>query len=121
MSKNPKLLKIYGGGTDETGDKYCGGFCYTINYLAEVVLEACGSNIEPIHVGWETSRERLILEVWTNDTISPIDAVSRGANILVEQLSPFVNYVKISEMKAEEDLVHPAIPEEQGEVTDRRD
>ncbi len=69
--------------------------------------------IEPIHVGWETSRERLILEVWTNDTISPIDAVSRGANILVEQLSPFVNYVKISEMKAEEELVHPAIPEEQ--------
>jgi len=69
--------------------------------------------IEPIHVGWETSRERLILEVWTNDTISPVDAISRGANILVEQLSPFVNYVRISQMKVEEELVHPSIPEEQ--------
>jgi len=69
--------------------------------------------IEPIHVGWETSRERLILEVWTNDTISPVDAISRGANILVEQLSPFVDYVRISQMKVEEELVHPSIPEEQ--------
>jgi len=73
--------------------------------------------IESIHVGWETSRERLILEVWTNDTISPVDAISHGANILVEQLSPFGNYARISQMKVEEELVHPSIPEEQSNMS----
>jgi DNA-directed RNA polymerase subunit alpha len=69
-------------------------------------------NIEPIHIGQETSRERLILEVWTDGTISPVDAISRGASILSEQLSPFIEYVKISQMKAEEQLIRLSIPDE---------
>ena len=68
---------------------------------------------EPIYIGQETSRERLILEVWTDGTISPVDAISRGAGILVEQLSPFVDYVRISQMKVEEELAQPSIPDEQ--------
>jgi DNA-directed RNA polymerase subunit alpha len=44
--------------------------------------------VEPIHVGQETSHERLWLEVWTDGTISPNDAVSGAAGILVEQISP---------------------------------
>ncbi len=55
--------------------------------------------VEPIHVGRETSRERLSLEVWTDGTISPIDAVSCGASILVEQLSPFVDYTRVSKIE----------------------
>ena len=39
----------------------------------------------------ETSRERMYLEVWTDGTISPADAVSRSADLLVQQLTPFVN------------------------------
>ncbi|MEE9400374.1 MAG: DNA-directed RNA polymerase subunit alpha [Dehalococcoidales bacterium] len=69
-------------------------------------------NIESSHIGQETSRDRLILEMWTDGTISPIDALSRGAAILTEQLSPFVEYVKISQMKAEEQLVRLSIPDE---------
>ena len=68
--------------------------------------------IEPIHVGQETSRERLVLEVWTDGTTSPIDAISQSAGILMEQLSPFVEYVKISQMKAEEKLLRLSIPDE---------
>ena len=68
--------------------------------------------IEPIHIGRETSRERLFLEVWTDNTISPIDAISLGADILTEQLSPFVEYVKVSQMKAEEQLIRLSIPNE---------
>ncbi len=48
--------------------------------------------VEPIHIGRETSRERLYLEVWTDGTISPADAISCGAEILREQLSPFASY-----------------------------
>lgn len=68
--------------------------------------------IEPIHIGRETSRERLSLEVWTDGTISPTDAISQGARILAEQLSPFVEYVKVSQMKAEEQLIRLSIPDE---------
>lgn len=67
--------------------------------------------VEPIHIGQETSRERLYLDVWTDGTISPADAVSRSAEILREQLSPFAGFTRISEKK--ELVSHPAIPEEQ--------
>jgi len=67
---------------------------------------------EPIHAGRETSHERLILEVWTDGTTTPVDAISRAASILVEQLSPFVEYVKVSQMKAEEQLIRLSIPDE---------
>ncbi len=68
--------------------------------------------IESVHAGRETSHERLILEVWTDSTITPVDAISRAASILVEQLSPFVEYVKVSQMKAEEQLIRLSIPDE---------
>ena len=69
-------------------------------------------SVEPTHVGRETSRERLNLEVWTDGTMSPVDAISRGAGILIEQLTPFLEYTKISQMKAEERLIRLAIPDE---------
>lgn len=67
---------------------------------------------EPIHIGQETSQERLFLEVWTDGTISPVNAVSQAAGILIEQLSPFVEYIKVSQMKAEEQLIRLSIPDE---------
>ncbi len=68
--------------------------------------------VEPTHVGRETSRERLCLEVWTNGAISPVDAVGRGAAILVEQLTPFVNCARAVEAVVEEQRVRLAIPDE---------
>jgi len=68
--------------------------------------------IEPTHLGRETSRERLTLDIWTDGTMAPVDAISRAATILVEQLTPFVDYVRISQMKAEERLIRLSIPDE---------
>jgi DNA-directed RNA polymerase subunit alpha len=68
--------------------------------------------IEPIHVGRETSRERLILEVWTDGTILPVDAVSSAADILIKQFSPIANYVEISKMEEGEQLIRLSIPDE---------
>ncbi len=56
--------------------------------------------VEPIHIGRETSRERLLLEVWTDGTLSPTESVSQGASILVEQLTPFTGYAQVSEAEA---------------------
>ena len=68
--------------------------------------------VEPTHIGRETSRERLYLEVWTDGTMSPVDAISHSASILVEQLSAFVNYAKISQIEEEKEFVRLSIPEE---------
>lgn len=68
--------------------------------------------VEPTHIGRETSRERLVLDIWTDGTTTPVDAMSRAAEILIEQVTPFQEYVKISQMKAEERLIRMAIPDE---------
>jgi len=67
--------------------------------------------VEPTHGGRETGYERLYLEMWTDGTISPADAISQGANILVEQLAPFVDYTRISQVEGEE-FIRLSIPEE---------
>ena len=68
--------------------------------------------VEPTHIGRETSRERLYLEVWTDGTMSPVDAISLSASILVEQLSVFVDYAKISLIEEEKEFVRLSIPKE---------
>ena len=69
-------------------------------------------SVEPIYVGQEASRERLYLEVWTDGTISPAEAISQGAEILTEQLSPFVNYSRLSKVFVEKEPSHLAISDE---------
>ena len=68
--------------------------------------------VEPIHVGRESSHQQLFLEVWTDGTISPTEAISRSAAILVEQFTPFVDYVRVSQLKEEEEAVRLSIPDE---------
>jgi DNA-directed RNA polymerase subunit alpha len=68
--------------------------------------------VEPIHVGEETSLERLYLEVWTDSTITPAEAVSRTAEILIEQLTPFTVLTKVAELEVEVEGARPAIAPE---------
>jgi DNA-directed RNA polymerase subunit alpha len=68
--------------------------------------------VEPIYIGQETSRERLYLEVWTDGTISATDAVSQAAELLEEQLRPFVNFSKESFETVEAESSTRDIPEE---------
>ena len=69
--------------------------------------------IEPIHVGQETSREQLHLEVWTDGTMSAAEAVSSSASILTQQLSPFIDYAKVSQVKEGQETIRLSIPDEQ--------
>ena len=68
--------------------------------------------IEPLHVGRETGMERLYLEVWTDGTIEPSDALSQSATLLGELLAPFANYGKVLEVKPEAEAVGMSIPQE---------
>jgi DNA-directed RNA polymerase subunit alpha len=46
-------------------------------------------SVEPIRPGQEGSPEKLILEIWTDATIAPWEALSQSASILVDQFSSF--------------------------------
>ena len=47
--------------------------------------------VENTRVGQVTDFDKLVLEVWTNGTISPDEAVSLGAKIFSDHLSLFIN------------------------------
>lgn len=46
-------------------------------------------NVEHTRVGQRTDYDRLIMEIWTNGTIKPDDAVSAAAKILIDHFSLF--------------------------------
>jgi DNA-directed RNA polymerase subunit alpha len=48
-------------------------------------------SVEPIKPGQEGSPEKLILEIWTDTTISPWEALTQSSAILINQFSPFKN------------------------------
>ncbi len=45
--------------------------------------------VEPINPGEERSPERLILEVWTDGTVTPWEALTQSASILMKQFAAF--------------------------------
>ncbi|MDO8716455.1 MAG: DNA-directed RNA polymerase subunit alpha [Dehalococcoidales bacterium] len=61
--------------------------------------------IEPMRTEQEISHERLSLEVWTDGTISPKDAITHSAEILLEQLSLFVSFSRVAQIKEEPRLL----------------
>jgi DNA-directed RNA polymerase subunit alpha len=55
---------------------------------------------EATRVGQKVNYDRLILEVWTNGTITPEDALVEAAKILRKHLNPFVLYHELGEATA---------------------
>jgi DNA-directed RNA polymerase subunit alpha len=66
--------------------------------------------VEDTRVGQHTDYDKLTLEVWTNGSIQPDEAVSLGAKILSKHLQLFVNLteevdeVEILDDKGEDDM-----------------
>ncbi|QSZ27132.1 DNA-directed RNA polymerase subunit alpha [Aceticella autotrophica] len=50
-------------------------------------------NVENTRVGQITDYDKLTMEVWTNGTISPKEAISSAANILIEHFNLFTTFV----------------------------
>ena len=51
--------------------------------------------VENTRVGKLTNYERLVLEIWTNGTISPEEALTEASKILRKHLNPFVQYFEL--------------------------
>ncbi len=56
-------------------------------------------SVTPARVGRETDFDRLNLEVWTDGTIAPVDAVAYAAKILKDQLTIFINFEEPTEVR----------------------
>jgi DNA-directed RNA polymerase subunit alpha len=50
--------------------------------------------IEDTRVGQKTNYDKLIMEMWTNGTITPQLAIVEGAKILRKHLNPFIQYAE---------------------------
>ncbi|HEY7310491.1 MAG TPA: DNA-directed RNA polymerase subunit alpha [Gemmataceae bacterium] len=50
--------------------------------------------IEDTRVGQRTNYDKLIIEIWTNGTVSPQMALVEGAKILRKHLNPFIQYAE---------------------------
>ena len=70
-------------------------------------------SIEPTRIGQDASYERLILEVWTDGTTTPIKAVSESAEILIGQLTLFQELALAPLGELGKKLPHLLIPAEQ--------
>ncbi len=65
---------------------------------------------ENTRVGQRTNYDKLILEIWTNGTISPEMALVEAAKILRKHINPFVQYFELGE-----ETVSGGVPQEEPE------
>ena len=72
-------------------------------------------HVEDTRVGQMTDYDKLIVEVWTNGSISPKDAMLYASNILQRHLDVFVNFGKLPE----EDMQSEASDEKEAELYKR--
>jgi DNA-directed RNA polymerase subunit alpha len=67
---------------------------------------------ENTRVGQRTNYDRLILEIWTNGTVSPEMALVEASKIMRKHLNPFVQYFEIGREMQEEQFPQKAeVPE----------
>ncbi len=60
-------------------------------------------SVENTRVGQRTDYDKLVLEIWTNGSITPKDALLYASNILQRHLDIFVNFGQLPEEIAEEE------------------
>ena len=63
-------------------------------------VEKVNYTITPARVGKTTDYEKLVIEIWTNGSISPKDALARAGKILRDHLVVFIDYQDKDKLKA---------------------
>lgn len=58
-------------------------------------------HVENTRIGQITDYDKLILEIWTNGSIAPKDALLQASHILQKHLDPFINLGKLPEEEGE--------------------
>ncbi|HOS06374.1 MAG TPA: DNA-directed RNA polymerase subunit alpha [Syntrophorhabdaceae bacterium] len=60
-------------------------------------------NVTPARVESRTDYDKLTMEVWTNRSVDPLDALSFAAKIIKEQMRIFINFEDVEESESVED------------------
>lgn len=60
-------------------------------------------HVENTRIGQITDYDKLILEIWTNGSINPKDALLQSSHILQRHLDPFLSFGKLPEEEEEEE------------------
>ncbi len=60
-------------------------------------------NVTPARVGFRTDYDKLTMEIWTNGSVTPLDALSFAAKILKEQMRVFISFDDLEDMESGED------------------
>jgi len=88
--------------------------------IGRILLDAVYSPVtrvryttENTRVGQRTNYDRLILEIWTDGTISPEMALVEAAKILRKHVNPFVQYFEIGEDTVTGEVVDRPVEEEE--------
>ncbi len=75
-------------------------------------IQRVGYSIEKTRVGQVADYDRLIMEIWTDGTIKPEEALAQAAQIMVQHLRPIGGISEESLLPVEEEEEEEAIPNE---------
>ena len=80
-------------------------------------VRRCAKSVEPCRVGQHTDYDRLVLEIETDGSISPREAVVEAANIVNQHMNAFMCLVE--EEQPEEESIFAEVEEEENSELDR--
>jgi len=87
--------------------------------LGKILIDAVYSPVtrvryttEDTRVGQRTNYDRLILEIWTNGTVTPEMALVEAAKILRKHINPFIQYFELGEETIAEEIAVEEVSEE---------
>jgi DNA-directed RNA polymerase subunit alpha len=87
--------------------------------LGKILIDAVYSPVtrvryttEDTRVGQRTNYDRLILEIWTNGTVTPEMALVEAAKILRKHINPFIQYFELGEETIAEEITVEEVSEE---------
>ena len=88
--------------------------------IGRVIVDASYSPVtrvrystEDTRVGQRTNYDKLILEIWTDGTISPEMAVVEAGKILRKCVNPFVQYSELGEGTVAEEMIEEVVEQEE--------
>ena len=83
-------------------------------------VRRCATTVEPCRVGQHTNYDRLILEIETNGSISPRDAVIEAADIINQHMAAFMDLAEDEEEPQEDVSIFSNEEEEENTELDKQ-
>lgn len=83
-------------------------------------VRRCAKTVEPCRVGQHTNYDRLILEIETNGSISPRDAVIEAADIINQHMAAFMDLAEDEEEPQEDASIFSNEEEEENTELDKQ-